>query len=120
MKVIIITLLFTCTLTILLESVLCLIVRQKLAWWKASVICNIVTNPILNVILMLLASLSVPSLIITAALLVMEVVVVFVEAYFYRCMLNKAYRHCFLFSLIANLLSFGIGTFFEDALFLFL
>ena len=106
-----------CVYTILLETIPALFVRNTRAWWKASVICNIVTNPILNTLLFLLMPfLSEPEMIFPIIYL-LEVVVIILEAFFYQRLLNKPYKRCLLYSLATNLLSFGIGLIFRDSLF---
>lgn len=109
MIIVILALAVFCGATILLEAIPCLVVREKRAWWKASVICNMVTNPILNVLLLLLVSMSFPEGVIKTTLMLLELVVVLVEAHFYKRMLNKKFLWCFLFSVVANLISFGVG-----------
>lgn len=111
---ILILLVLFCIGTILLESIPCLFVREKLAWWRAGIICNVVTNPVLNVTVLLVGALLPQLDIRTPVLLVLEVVVVFLEAYFYKKLLDRPYLHCLLFSCIANLLSFGIGLLFQN------
>lgn len=103
-----------CGATILLESIPVLFVRSKKTWWKASVICNVVTNPILNTVMLLVAAALPVMDVLILGLFALEIVVVFLEAFFYQRMLGKAYWQCFLFSLIANLISFGTGLMFKD------
>ena len=45
-----------CLLTVLLESIPVLFVGDRGAWWRASVICNIITNPPLNMTVLLLSA----------------------------------------------------------------
>ena len=98
-----------CGLTILLESIPVLFVRDRKEWWKASVVCNIVTNPIANV-MMLLASALLPSRDWDIPfLLALEITIFFLETFFYHRMLSRSYPACFAFSLAANLISFGFG-----------
>lgn len=99
-----------CGTTILLESIPVLFMKNKKAWWKASVLCNVVTNPILNTVILLLALLQSEGDLVSYIVIVLEVVVVFLEAYFYRLMLDKTYKCCIVFSLVANGLSYGTGV----------
>ena len=99
-----------CFATVLLESIPILFVRDRMAWWRASVICNIVTNPLLNVIVLLLSVYLPNEILLQPTVLILEGIVVFAEAYFYQRMLDQAWVPCLLFSLIVNGISFGIGT----------
>ena len=105
-----ILILILCAFTILLESTIpTLFVREKKAWWKASVICNIVTNPLLNLTMLLFFYFIESSLLTMIIMVALEAAVVFIEAYFYKVMLAKNYLPCFLFSLAANFTSFSVG-----------
>ena len=100
-----------CVSTITLESIPVLFVKNKRSWWKASLICNVVTNPILNVVVFLLTAILYPNDVVYPVILVLECAVVLIEAYFYKRMLNSSFTACLMFSLIANLLSFSAGMF---------
>lgn len=97
-----------CAVTILLESVPVLLTGDRKSWWKASVVCNVATNPLLNVV-MLLVSVWLSRAFYFPVLIALEVVVVLAEAYLYHRLLNKVMLRCVLFSLIANGISFGAG-----------
>ncbi len=101
-----------CLITVLLESIPVLFVRNRSAWWRAGILCNVVTNPIIN-LLMLLVNTYIPNQGLTAGItLLLESAVVITEAWLYRKMLHKSVRICFVFSLIANALSWSIGAVF--------
>lgn len=110
---ILILLAVTLGITILLESIPALLTAQKLQWWKASLVCNVVTNPVLNVLVLLIGAIFAVDDIRTPIFLVLEVAVVFFEAWIYRRMLGRPYWVCLLVSFGANLLSFGIGLAFQ-------
>lgn len=111
---------FFCGATILLESIPVLFVWERKAWWKAGVICNIITNPVLNVVMLLLSAMLPQLDLLVQILLALEILVVFLEAFFYQRMLRKVYWRCFLFSLFANLISFATGLIFKDFFMVFL
>lgn len=117
---ILLVLLLLCAATIILESFPCLFRSRKGAWWKAGVLCNIVTNPVLNTFVMLLMAMSFPTEVILGAIFAAEIAVVFTEAHFYRHMMQKNYWNCFVFSLICNGLSFGVGLLCKDIFLTFL
>lgn len=113
MIIILLALAIMCGATILIEGVLTLFLKDRKAWWKASVICNVVTNPILNLVITLLVALWFDRDTILPVLILLELVVVFLEAYFYQRMLNKGYGRCLLFSFLANALSASAGLLIE-------
>ena len=47
-------------------------------------------------------------------LLLMELAVVFLEAWLYRLLLDKSFGKCLIFSACANAFSFGIGLVFDQ------
>ena len=99
-----------CAATIVLEGIPILFLKSKKAWWKASILCNVVTNPLLNVIVLFLPVVLDDYLLIAWLVMALEVVVVFFETWFYQLMLEKSCKKCFLFSLIANGFSFVVGS----------
>ncbi len=70
-------------------------------WLLASIICNIITNPLINLILYPLYGHSLYAL----AFLLLEVGVVIAEALIYKGIIKCKMRKCILASLIANTLS---------------
>ncbi|MBE6758209.1 MAG: hypothetical protein E7552_06665 [Ruminococcaceae bacterium] len=109
MNVVLLTLAVFLAGTIVLESIPTLFLRDRKGWRRTSLICNLVTNPILNVIMMLVYAFLPQQWLVALILFALEIAVVFIEAYFYRCRLRVSYRACLLFSLVANALSFGVG-----------
>lgn len=103
-----------CISTIVLEAIPILLLKEKKDWFQASVICNVATNPVLNVALILLAFYLGWSRLIYGLLLLMELAVVFLEAWLYRLMLGKPFGKCLIFSACANVFSFGIGLVFDQ------
>ena len=104
-----------CTATILLEAVPVLLVKDRKAWWKAGLVCNVVTNPVLNVVMLLVTALLTDSGFVFPVLMVLELTVVFLEAWLYRLLVGKPYLHCLAFSLVANAVSFGAGILLDRA-----
>ncbi len=99
-----------CGTTIFLESIPILFLKNKKVWWKASVLCNVVTNPILNVIVLLLPIVLLDFRLLKVIVFFLEIVVVLFESWFYQLMLGKSNKACLLFSLAANGLSFVVGS----------
>ena len=104
------TLLLCYLATLALESIPALCLPQGKAWWKVSLLCNTVTNPLLNVLLMMGRVLIPDPVAVALLLLLLEAGAVLAEAYIYKDFLKKAYRPCLLFSVIANVFSFTAGS----------
>lgn len=102
--------------TIIIESVIpkFILFKNKTAF-RASLICNIITNPILNTILLICGcyiSEKTHMLILT---ILLEIIVVFVEAYIFKTMLEESFVKWFIISFVLNTISFLIGIYFADA-----
>jgi len=117
MLVIIAALFICCIATILLEGFPLIVMRERKKWFKASLLCNVVTNPILNSSLILCTYFMDNKQNELFVMIVFEVVVVFVEAVIYSKMLNKEFWKCFIVSLVLNALSFFIGLYFAKMLY---
>ena len=96
--------------TVALESIPALCLPQGKAWWKVSLLCNTLTNPLLNVLLLIGRALISNPVAVALLLLFLEAGAVLVEAYVYKDFLKKAYKACLLFSVIANVFSFTAGS----------
>ena len=70
-------------------------------WIFASVICNLATNPLINLILYPLYGHSIYALV----FLLLEIGVVIAEAFIYKGILRCKFKRCIIASLIANALS---------------
>ncbi len=101
-------------LTIIVEGIDAAIATSSKAVVKASVLCNLLTNPLLNVLLMIgtyFFKWTATSVLYYVVLLVLEIIVVFVEGevYFYL-ELFKNRKSSYLFSLLFNFSSFAVGA----------
>lgn len=98
-------------LTVLIEGALVLVLKKRGRTLYHSVLINVLTNPILNLILLFLANFiplpTVPYYYIVMALL--EVTVVITEGYLYYKMRDFCFKKAFFASLVLNTLSFTIG-----------
>ena len=95
-------------LTIVIEGLLLLLVTRSKQWVLQSVYCNLVTNPILNLILFFVRS-HIGDAAETALIAVLEISVVFSEALLYRAMSGEKVGKCLLLSLAANAASYLSG-----------
>ena len=111
MRQLILALAHTLVLTCAAEACPVLLMKHRKDWWKSGLICNVLTNPLLNVCLWLVqAHCSQTSW--WLAVVIGEIVVVFTEALLYWTMVSATYQRCFLQSLVCNVVSFTIGLFF--------
>lgn len=96
-------------LTILVEGAVIVIFYKSKEILRDSLVVNLLTNPPLNLTLMLLSGIG---LSLGARLTVrigLEIAVVFIEAIAYKYMLDTSFKKAFWLSLILNLTSFIIG-----------
>lgn len=97
------------TLIIELGMALILKVRDKLDLLYIALI-NCITNPILNIILVLIVSFFVKNnIVFYIIVIIFEIIVVFVEYLFYKNRLKYNRISLLLFSFILNASSFGLG-----------
>jgi len=98
------------TLTIVVECGLSLLFRSKQLTYSVF-LCNLLTNPLLNLILLLLPNFLGQEFY-YVVLAVLEVVVVCVEAYVIRLMTDRRWLHALGLSLFFNAASFAVGLLF--------
>jgi len=101
--------------TCALESIPLALMRPARRWLKAGLICNVLTNPLLNCVLML-AGMFISGAAHRALTVFLELCVVACEALIYRLMLGESRRRCVCVSLVCNLLSYGAGLLAEYTL----
>jgi len=95
------------SLTIVIECGLALVFRSRQLTYSV-LLCNLLTNPLLNLVLLLYRVLSGHPLPF-AALVLLELAVVGVEAYIISAMTSFKPKQSFMLSLFFNTASFGIG-----------
>lgn len=101
----ILTILAYCLATVIFELIPAFFLKDKKEWMKTSVICNVITNPLVNTVLLILISMQMPETFIFVYIIVAEVAVVLFERNIYEKRLNKPRKECMKFALIANLMS---------------
>ena len=92
-------------LTLLLEGLFVLLVTRKKSFVLTSFAGNLVTNPLLNVILLAVGS----SPLRLPVLIALELAAVLVEALLYRYVTEEKRSRCLLLSLGANAVSYFLG-----------
>ncbi len=110
MSTFIYALILTCAITCVTEIVPMLFLKDRWGFVKTSLLCNIVTNPVLNVIvaMVLVGTNNYTAYYIVLAIL--EIFVVFVEGLYYKHFVGIRYKKALLISLVANLCSYVCGT----------
>jgi len=96
-------------LTILFESIVVLFMTRSWEWVKHNTICNLITNPSLNLFLIAEGFLFRNRFIYDICLISGEITVLFAEMFLYRAMTFGSKKQCFILSLITNLVSFFSG-----------
>ncbi len=114
MIVLLFVLLVFCVATMVLEGVPALFLSNRLDRLKANIICNFVTNPILNIVMLLVVGYVQSNTILLAALVSLEIMVVIFEAYIYAQIMYEPYWKCFIYSLIVNAISLAAGLYFSS------
>lgn len=110
MDIIILAVFLACVITMLIEFIPALFVKEKVGWIKTSILCNVVTNPILNLTMLLMFAAHIPEPILLLVGFIGEIVVFRFEGYIYKRVLGKSKKMCLTYSAVANLLSFLIGS----------
>lgn len=95
-------------LTVMVEGTFIGIAFRRRDYVYYSFLCNLLTNPLLNVILLLVTNI-LDVACYFPALIVLEATVVFVEAYVLRLLCGFVYKKALLVSLVMNALSFLTG-----------
>lgn len=107
---------FFCLLTLIVELFVLLFFKNRKALRRPLIIANVITNPILNLILPAIyilcfnfVNFKAVYYVIYGILFVLEVLVVFAEAYIIRFFTNLNYKKCLKYSIVFNLVSFLLG-----------
>lgn len=95
--------------TVVIEGIVMLLLTRSGRWVYCSILCNLVTNPVINLVLMLIRRSSGSDALYLTATAVGEVLVLIAEAHLYRFMTGAARRRCYLLSAVTNLVSFTAG-----------
>ena len=96
-------------LTILVEGAVIVIFYKSKEILRDSLFVNLLTNPPLNLTLMLLSGIGLSLGAMLTVRIGLEIAVVFIEAIAYKYMLDTNFKKAFWLSLILNLTSFIVG-----------
>ena len=109
----ILTLTITLLSTCFIEMVPHFFLKKRLLWIKTGLLCNVATNPFVNILLILMSIIFKNHELIIVTTILLELIVVFVEMMLYNLILNERLSKCLLVSAMCNLLSFTIGLLFD-------
>ena len=110
---IVLLLAFVCALTCIFETLALLFFKDKKDWFKPVFICNLLTNPLLNMIypfLQVLLEQAREYALSVYLLLALEVGVVFLEAWLLSFFVDKNYKRRLAVSATINAISFIAGV----------
>lgn len=86
-----------------------LFLKERKKWILSGLLCNAITNPLLNVTVLILYAFINDIWVLYSIIILLEVVVLFAEAGTYKLMLGKPLKMCLTVSAICNAFSFAIG-----------
>ena len=98
--------------TILIEGSVMIVWQYSKEALGYSVLANMMTNPLLNLLLLYIAGQGTGLYATLGIRLGLEVIVVLAEALAYMGMMNTDFKKAFRISFVLNLVSFGIGEIF--------
>lgn len=101
-------LLYVLILTIIIEGIVMLIMTRSKKWVYYNLLCNMLTNPLLNLSLFAM-SLTLGKNAYYITLVIGEIIVLFGEAWLYNLMTSEKFKVCFIRSLVTNCCSLLIG-----------
>ena len=96
-------------LTVVAESIPLLFCRPRKDWLTAGLLCNCATNPTLNILRILFYSLCPNPTALLYLTIILEVAVVFVEAWLYRLLVGASRSRSIMISLLCNSISLITG-----------
>lgn len=102
-------LIYALVLTLCIEAPVMLVVTRSKKWVYYNVLCNLLTNPLLNIVLTIVWRISRDMGVYHTFVAIGEVLVLFGEAALYRAMTGESLKKCGLCSLITNGASFLLG-----------
>ena len=109
MGVIIFYLLCICLLTCIAEMIPLLFLKKRKKWIKTSLLCNVITNPIVNLLFYILANFIESEADIIAVIVVLEIAVILFEAFIFYNVMEESAKKCVIVSIVINTFSFLFG-----------
>lgn len=109
MKQVVFSIFIALFLTCITEAVVQSFLKDRKKWIISGLLGNVVTNPLLNVIVLILYAFVDSECVLYSIIILLECVILFTEAGLYKLMLNKTYKACLLVSAACNAVSFSVG-----------
>lgn len=110
MDEIIIYLLTACLFTCIIEIIPLVFVKgDKRKWISTSIICNVITNPIINILMILLSLVIFNNVLLCVLLILSEIAIIVFEAFLYYNIMDASVKKCAIVSTVCNFISFTLG-----------
>ena len=97
-------------LTVLLEGTIMWVWQRSREAVEYSVLCNLMTNPLLNLLIIGMSHLGILTFYINVITLILEALVVIAEMLAYRGMMRISMKKAFLISFVLNVSSYLFGV----------
>ena len=114
MKTIIFMLISALIITSVIEMIPHLLFNNKARRIKTSILCNVVTNPLLNTILLLFGIFIPSTIVLFVITIILEFIVIYAEARLYTLVLDEHFSKTMKISAICNTFSFLSGIIFDN------
>ena len=98
-----------CGLTCIIEMIPLLFLKRRGKWIISSFLCNVITNPIMNIILAILAVYVTNLAVYICIVIALEIAVILFEAFIFYNVMDESKRRCIIVSIVINTCSFLIG-----------
>ena len=108
---IILILVILCGLTCLVEAIPLLFFNKakRRKWINTSFLCNFMTNPILNILLVILSIYITNQALYFLTVILLEIIVIIFEAFIFYNVMGESFKKCLAVSLLVNMVSFILG-----------
>lgn len=103
------SLVIICALTCIIEMIPLIFLKKRGKWIITSFLCNVITNPIMNIILAILAVYVTNLAVYIGIVIVLEIAVILFEAFIFYNVMDESKRKCIIVSIVINTCSFLIG-----------
>ena len=98
-------------LTVLVESIPLLFLSPQGKWFRSGLICNLLTNPLLNCLRLLFFYVFPHEMSLLVFTLCLEILVIILEAWLYKMLRRVPWRTALGLSFLCNSISFVVGGF---------
>ena len=90
------SLVIICALTCIIEMIPLIFLKKRGKWIITSFLCNVITNPIMNIILAILAVYVTNLAVYIGIVIVLEIAVILFEAFIFYNVMDESKRKCII------------------------